>query len=153
MHKRTKLIIIFALFMLTIQTYNMTVLASKNPNGRGKGGGQPKEETNTVAEIGIYADNQCTNPPSSIDWGILEPGSSKNTICFIKNEGNKDLLLALKTSNWNPKNAFKDIAVTWNYDRTILKPGYVIQVSLTLSTSYKTDFENLSVDITIVGSP
>ena len=105
-----------------------------------------------MAEIGVYSDDQCINQMSSISWGILEPGSSKNTVCYIKNEGNIVLFLALKTSNWNPKKAFKDITINWDYGGQSLNPDEVIQVTLTLSVSYKTDLTNLSVDITIIGS-
>jgi len=152
MHKRTKTIIRITLLMLIIQSCTLSVLASNNANRKErKGKGQGKGGTNTV-EISIYSDNQCSNPLSSIEWGTLELGSSKNTICFIKNEGNTVLFLSLKTSNWNPKTAFKDITVTWDYDGRSLNPSEVIQVSLTLSVADKTDLTNLSVDITIAGS-
>ena len=149
MHKSTKAIIIITLFILIIQTCTLSVLASGNPNGKGKG--QGKGATNT-AEIGVYGDDQCINPIASISWGILEPGSSKNTVCYIKNEGNTALFLALKTSNWNPRKAFKDLTINWDYGGQSLNPDEVIQVTLTLSVSYKTDLTNLSVDITIIGS-
>ena len=28
--------------------------------------------------VGVYWDQNCTNAVSAIDWGILEPGSTKN---------------------------------------------------------------------------
>jgi hypothetical protein len=152
MHKRTKLTIILALFILIIQTFNITVLAAKNLNGKdNQGKGQSDGESNT-SNFGIYADNQCTDTLSFIDWGTLNPGTNKNMVCFIKNEGSKPLLLSLKTSNWSPKTAFKDISVIWDYDGAPINPGEAIPVSLTLSTAHETDFTDLSVDITIVGS-
>ena len=152
MHNRIKTILIITLIVLIIQSCTLSVLASNNPNGKEKKGkGQGKGVTDTI-EIGIYSDNQCTTPMSSISWGMLEPGSSKYIICYIKNEGNTILYLSIKTSNWKPKTAFKDITIDWNYDGQSINPGEIIQVSITLFVSDKTDFTNLSVDITIIGS-
>ncbi|UCC58609.1 MAG: hypothetical protein JSW14_01435 [Candidatus Bathyarchaeum sp.] len=152
MHNRTKAIIIITLLVLIIQVCTLSVLASNNPNGKEKEGkGQGKGATDRVI-IGIYSDNQCTNPMSSISWGMLEPGSSKNIICYIKNEGNTVLFLSLKTSNWKPRTAFKDITIDWDYGGQSLNSAEIIQVTLTLSVSDKTDFTNLNVDIIIIGS-
>ena len=58
----------------------------------------------------------------------------------------------MKTSNWNPKTAFKDITINWDYGGQPLNPDEVIQISLTLSVSDKTDLTKISVDIMIIGS-
>ena len=152
MRNKTKTIIIITLLVLIIQTCTLSVLAANNQNAKEKKGkGQGKGVTDTI-EIGIYSDDQCTNPMSSISWGMLEPGSSKNTICYIKNEGNTVLFLSLKTTNWKPKTAFKDITIDWDYGGQSLNPSEIIKVLITLSVSPKTDFTNLTVDITITGS-
>jgi hypothetical protein len=152
MNKRKQAIIIIALIILIIQTCTLSVLASKGANEKQKNGkGQGKGGTNTL-ETGVYNNYQCTDPLSSIDWGMIEAGASKNMTCFIKNEGTTAMLLSLKTSNWNPKTAFKEITITWDYDGQPLNPSEVIQVLLTLSVLHTTDLTNFGVDITVVGS-
>jgi hypothetical protein len=106
-HKKTILLII--LFVLTIQTFTLSILASNSTNGRGKKGtGQGAGEMNTV-DINVYSDEQCTTTPmSSISWGMLDPGARKNTTCYVRNKGNTAFSLGdLKTLNWKPRTAFK----------------------------------------------
>jgi len=103
--------------------------------------------------VGVYWDQACTNPVSSINWGILEPGSNVNRTVYIRNEGNTAARLAMATSNWSPSNASSYIALSWDYGGQTLNVIEVIQVTLTLSVS--TDIAgitNFSFDITITAS-
>lgn len=151
MHKKTEVIITIAMLVLILHTCILSVLASDNGNGQGKKGkGQGKG--GAEVGIGIYGDNHCTDPLSTINWGKLEPGSSKNTTCYIQNEGKTVLFLSVETSNWNPEDASNDINLNWDYGEQPLNPGEIIQVSLTLSVSAKTNVTALSFDITIIGS-
>ena len=103
--------------------------------------------------VGVYWDNGCTNPLSSIDWGMLEPGSSKNVTCYIRNEGNSPSTLSMYTSNWNPSGASDYITLTWDYGGQSINPDEAIQVTLTLSVSPSIGgITSFSFDITIVGS-
>jgi hypothetical protein len=34
--------------------------------------------------LGVYGDQACTTALSSIDWGLLEPGTSKTATCFFE---------------------------------------------------------------------
>jgi len=94
-----------------------------------------------------------TNKVSSIDWGILEPGSNVNKTVYIRNEGNAAATLSLATSNWSPSNASNYLTLTWNYGGQTLKVNEAIQVKLTLSASSSvTGITNFSFDITITAS-
>jgi len=111
--------------------------------------------TGTVKAIGVgvYWDNQCTNPLSSINWGTLEPGSSTNVTCYIRNEGNSPSNLSMTKSNWNPPNASNYITLNWNYGGQIINPSGVIQVTFTLAVSASIQgITSFSFDITIIGS-
>ena len=111
--------------------------------------------TGTVKAIGVgvYWDNQCTNPLSSISWGTLEPGSSTNVTCYIRNEGNSPSNLTMTKSNWNPANASNYITLNWNYGGQTINSGSVIQVVFTLSVSASIQgITSFSFDITIIGS-
>jgi len=119
---------------------------------------QTNETISTVGSVkavgvGIYWDSACTNAVSSINWGMLNPGSSKNETIYIRNEGNTTVTLTMTTSNWNPSNASDYIALNWNYNGQPIEVGVVIQATLTLSVSSSIDgITSFSFDITITAS-
>ncbi len=103
--------------------------------------------------VGVYWDSACSNAVSSINWGMLNPGSSKNETIFIRNEGNTTVTLTMTTSNWNPPNASDYLTLNWNYNGQALEVGEVIQVTLTLSVSSSIDgITSFSFDITLTAS-
>ncbi len=103
--------------------------------------------------VGVYWDSACSNAVSSINWGMLNPGSSKNETIFIRNEGNTTVTLTMTTSNWNPSNASDYLTLNWNYNGQALEVGEVIQVTLTLSVSSSIDgITSFSFDITLTAS-
>jgi hypothetical protein len=109
--------------------------------------------TITAVGVGVYSDSGCTNPLSSIDWGMLEPGSSKDKTGYIRNEGNSVSTLSMSTSNWNPSTASNYMTLSWNYDGQTLNPNEVVQVKFTLSVSASINgITSFSFDITIVGT-
>ena len=85
--------------------------------------------------VGVYSDALCRVGLSSIDWGELESGASKNTTFYVRNEGKSALLLAFSTANWNPPVAAESISVSWNYDGKPVSPNKVVALVFTLSTS------------------
>jgi len=97
-----------------------------------------------------YSDSECTQELSSIDWGTLEPGSTKSFTIYIKNEGNVDVTLNLSTENWNPESASNYITISWNYDGSSIAPGQVLQITLNLRVSNSVSgVDNFSFDIVI----
>jgi len=103
--------------------------------------------------VGVFWNNECTDPLSSIDWGILEPGSSKNVTCYIRNEGNSVSTLSMYASNWSPSNASDYLTLSWDYGGQSINPDDVVQVTFTLSVDASIDgITSFSFDITIVGS-
>lgn len=103
--------------------------------------------------VTVYSDVGGANRMNSIDWGMLEPGESKNVTCFIRNEGNSAVTVSLETENWSPSNASLSITLNWDYDGQFIDPSEIIEVTFTLAVSATvsglTDF---SFDIVIVGS-
>jgi hypothetical protein len=103
--------------------------------------------------VGAYSDSGCTKPLSSIDWGMLEPGSSKDESCYIRNEGNSVLTLSMSTSNWDPSDASNYMSLSWDYGGQSINPDEAIKVTFTLSVSASIDgITSFSFDITIVGT-
>jgi len=64
--------------------------------------------------LGVYWDLQCENATSSIDFGLLEPGSYKDFTLYLRNEGNTVLTLNMTSKNWNPTEAANYMSLTWN---------------------------------------
>lgn len=102
--------------------------------------------------IGVYWDSECSNPVTEINWDVIEPGSTKNTTVYMKNEANTSLTLSKSMDNWNPETAANYILLSWNYAGEI-NPGQIVQVTLTLSISSSIQgITNFSFDIIITGS-
>jgi len=103
--------------------------------------------------VGVYWDDGCANPLSSVDWGVLEPGSSENVSCYIRNEGSSVSTLSMYTSNWSPSNASGYLSLSWDYGGQSIDVDEVVQVTYTLSVDASIEgITSFSFDITIVGS-
>lgn len=103
--------------------------------------------------VGIYWDQNCATEVSSINWGIIEPGSSKNVTVYIRNEGNSVASLTMSVSNWNPSNASDYIDLSWNYQGQVINVSEVLEVAFTLIISSEIQgITSFSFDIVIVGS-
>jgi len=85
--------------------------------------------------VGIYWDSACTNPTSSINWGLIEPGSNKTMTVYVRNEGNAVATLSKATQNWNPSTASSYMTLNWNYAGHTLNVNQVLQLKLTLVVS------------------
>jgi hypothetical protein len=100
----------------------------------------------SVKAIGIKAD------VNSIDWGLIEPGSSVNQVVRFNATGNVPVTLSFYTGNWQPGNAQQYMKLSWNYTGATLRHA-VIPVQFTLfvnsSVANITDF---SFDITVVAA-
>jgi len=153
MLKRTEVIVASAALALVLYTLGLSVFASVQTSSAPTSRTVSNTGAVTAIGVGVYWDNECTNPLSSIDWDILEPGSNKNVTCYIRNEGNSASILSMYTSNWNPSNASDYITLSWDYDGQSIDPDEVVQVTFTLSISASIEgITSFSFDITIVGS-
>ncbi len=107
----------------------------------------------TTIGVGVYSDEACANPVTSINWGTLEPGSNVNKTVFIRNEGNTVATLSMTTSNWNPSGASSYMTLSWDYDGQALAVNEVAEVKFTLAVlSSITGITSFSFDITIAAN-
>ena len=107
----------------------------------------------TSADLEAYWDSDCTDTVSSINWGTIYPGDSKNVTIYLKNTGNVPLTLSLSTDGWNPSEAESYITLSWNYGGEQLQASEVLQVTLTLTVSSNTQgITNFSFNIIITGT-
>lgn len=103
--------------------------------------------------VGIYWNSACTNRTSSVNWGLVEPGSNKTVTVYVKNEGNAAATLSKATQNWNPSTASSYMTLNWNYAGQTLSVNQVLQIKLTLVVSSTTSgITNFSFDITITAT-
>jgi len=103
--------------------------------------------------VGVYWDSGCTNGVTSIDWGVVQVGATKNVAVYIRNEGSAPMTLSLATENWNPAIASTYIGLSWDYGGEVLGVDGVVQVTLSLSVSVLIEgITNFSFDIVITGS-
>jgi len=103
--------------------------------------------------VGVYWDSSCTSAVSSIDWGALEPGVTKNFTVYVRNEGNVQVRLSMTTSNWNPASASSYITLSWNRENYVLSSGSVVSAVLTLSVSSSiSGITSFTFDIIISGT-
>jgi len=106
-----------------------------------------------TVDIAAYWDSYCTNRTTAIDWGTIEPSSSKDVTIYLKNEGDVNVTLSLNTANWNPSIAYSHISLSWNYSAEKINPSGKIAVTLTLTVSPDTSgITSFSFDIIITGS-
>ena len=142
------MIVLVGLALITIGSAVMAVNnKSKKVSAKGSVG-----VVNAVG-IGLYWERSCSNVVSSIDWGTIEPGSAKNVVVYLKNEGNSDVTLSLETMNWNPSGASSYIFLSWDYGGQAIKPGQVVPATLTLNVSSSiSGITSFSFDIVVTAS-
>ena len=139
--------VVLVVYTLALSTLTQ-VMSSVQTNTRISNQGSLK----TVG-VGVYWDSGLTNRVSSIDWGLLEPGSNVNKTVYIRNEGNAAAVLSITTSNWSPSNASSYLNLNWDYGGQTINVNEVVQVKLTLSAlSSIAGITNFSFDITIIAN-
>jgi hypothetical protein len=145
-------IVVSAAVGLVIYTLALTVLG---PAISAAVANRTVSNTGTVKAVGVgvYWDQAATNSVSSINWGILDPGSNVNKTVYIRNEGNTASTLAMSASNWSPSNASTYMTLSWNYGGQTVNVNQVVQVKFTLAVSSNiSGITNFSFDITITAT-
>jgi len=105
-----------------------------------------------AVNIGVYWDSGCTNATSTIGWGMLSPGESKNVTVYLRNEGNVALRSNMTVQNWVPTGSSSYIGLVWNRENQTVAVGSVVTAVLTLSVSPSiTGITDFSFDIVITG--
>jgi hypothetical protein len=103
--------------------------------------------------VTVYADAACTTPLVTIDWGMMEPGQTKNQLAYIKNEGNVPVTMSMYVDNWNPINAKDFMTLTWNYNGSQISVDASLSVEFTLKIDPSiSGIWNFNFEIWVVGS-
>lgn len=132
-------------------TDTLTISSSGNVmvvDGGGDGGSPPP-----TVDLKVCWDSECTDEVTTIDWGVMYPGSMVNVTIYLKNEGNTPLAVSLNTSDWNPASATDYISLSWDHSGEVLAVGEVVQVTLTLSVSSSiSGISSFSVNLIIIAT-
>lgn len=103
--------------------------------------------------VGVYSEAACTNNVSSINWGYVEPGSTKNFTIYIRNEGNVPMKLNMTTEQWNPISASTYLSLRWDREAILVPASSVVKTVLTLHVSPDTvEISSFTFDIIIIGT-
>jgi hypothetical protein len=125
---------------------------SKKPDNKVKDFSNNGVDNGDVS-IEVYWDNKGTKRVSSIDWGLLEPGTNKTVTLFIKNKGKNQITLAYYTSNWKPSEIVNYLTLTWDYTGQSIEFKEMVQVVFTLCVSENAEaIESFSFDIPIIST-
>lgn len=113
----------------------------------------PSRATLKLMGVGVYKDVNCTIPVLEIDWGVVEPGESKNFSAYIKNESNVPINLTMWTENWDPVNASSFMTFSWDYSASEIPVDASISATFVLNVDPATvGIETFSFIIVIVGN-
>ena len=103
--------------------------------------------------VETYSDIACTQPISSIDWGVPEPGDSVSRNIYVKNSGNADMTLALIVNSWVPAGASSYMTVSWDRQGYVLSADGVVLATITLDVSSSiSGIDDFSFQLVIEGT-
>ena len=87
MKLKRRVIMLFPLLFITFGTVCFTQLTSAKVK---------------VIDIGLYLDEECTNPVAFIDFGMLSKGHSRYVTFWLKNNGTDKGRISWGSANFNP---------------------------------------------------
>ena len=111
----------------TIKTIDVEVYWDPN--------GENKRETLSWDEIKI----------EKLEWDEIKTGTV-NTTVYVKSVSNFRVTLNMFLTDWNPVEISDYLTISWDYNGTLIKPGEIIPVTMTLSASSSDAFINYLVE-------
>jgi hypothetical protein len=87
-----------------------------------------------IKAVGVqfYADSTGFVSTSQIDWGMLDPGQTVNSVLYCKSTSNVPVWLSMAVGNFNPASGSSYLACVWNYSGTVLSPNQIVPIRFTL---------------------
>ena len=143
-HRRTVYVTMCLLLVVILGTMFNNLVSSK-----------PVAYANSIRGDGveIYWDQDCTNRTFSLDWGVIEPGSNRTVMVYVRNEGDSAVSLWITTSNWKPSVSSGYMTLIETYSGRILNSNEVIPMYLLLDVSHSiSEITDFSFDIVITSS-
>ncbi len=94
----------------------------------------------SASGVEVFWDRNLIDRTEAINWGTIWPGSLKNVTLYIRSFSNDEATLVIESTNWNPVDMSEYMKLSWDYNGTVIHPGGVIEVALTLSVSSSEQF-------------
>ena len=113
--------------LATIKTIDVEIYWDPN--------GENKRETLSWDEIKI----------EKLDWDEIKT-ETVNTTVYVKSVSNFRVTLNMFLTDWDPVEISDYITISWDYNGTLIKPGEIIPVTMTLSASSSDAFINYLVE-------
>jgi len=104
----------------------------------------PSLGTIKTIDVEIYRDPDGENKIETLSWDEIKTGTVNTTI-YVKSVSNFIVTLNLNLTDWNPDAISDYITISWDYNETLINPGEIIPVTMTLSASSSDDFINYLV--------
>jgi len=124
-HQKTGAATVIALTLTTIILVIVTSgLLTANQN-------VPAGGTISAVNLGVYSDSSCTQPLTTIAFGMVTPGTQVTQTLYIKNTGNIAENLTMAVNNWSPSNANTYLTITWSPTSSTLAAGASTSATLT----------------------
>jgi len=112
----------------------------------------PNVSAVSTTKIGVYWDQNCTKTVTSIKWGVLSPGETKNITVYVRNEDNTTIILKVNTTNWNPEKAPEFLNFSYYPINLEIEIQKTAKITLTLHVHQNTStIKQFSFDIIFEG--
>jgi len=90
---------------------------------------------------------------SSVEWGILYPGSSETRGLLVTNTGKKAAVLSLDIRSWEPRGADEFLFLSWDQNGSAIGPGKSVAATFRLEVSpLIQNITDFSCVVIVVGS-
>jgi len=114
----------------------------------------PSLGTIKTVEVETYWDPNGENRRENLTWNEIKiekldwdeiKTETVNTTVYVKSVSNFRVTLNIFLTDWNPVEISDYLTISWDYNGTILNPGEIIPVTMTLSASSSDAFINYIV--------
>ena len=115
----------------------------------------PSLGTIKTIDVETYWDPNGENRRENLTWNEIKiekldldeiKTETVNTTLYVKSVSNFRVTLNMFLTDWNPVEISDYLTISWDYNGTILNPGEIIPVTMTLSASSSDDFVNYLVE-------
>jgi len=115
----------------------------------------PSLGTIKTVDVETYWDPNGENRRENLTWNEIKIEKLEwdeikmnpvNTTLYVKSVSNFRITLNMFLTDWNPVEISDYLTISWDYNGTILNPGEIIPVTMTLSASSSDAFINYLVE-------
>ena len=115
----------------------------------------PSLGTIKTIDVELYWDPKCENKTETLSWDELKIEKLSwdeikmdpiNTKVYVKSVSNFRVTLNMFLTDWDPVEISDYLTISWGYNGTIIYPGEIIPVTMTLTASSLDSFIGYLVD-------